>query len=40
MESVMQYLVQPSHLIELAIAAFLLFGTIGFLDRRSGSGRR
>jgi hypothetical protein len=32
----MDYLLQPSHLVVFAVLAFLLFGTIGIVDRRRG----
>jgi hypothetical protein len=36
MDHVLDYLLQPFHLVVFAVLAFLLFGSIGILDRRRG----
>lgn len=36
MAHLVNYMIQPPHLLVLALAGFLLFGSIGILDRRRG----
>jgi len=36
MDYLLRYLLQPSHLVVFAALSFLLFGSIGILDRRRG----
>jgi hypothetical protein len=36
MENLLRYVLQPLHLVVFAVLAFLLFGSIGILDRRRG----
>jgi hypothetical protein len=36
MAHLLNYMLQPSHLLVLALAGFLLFGSIGILDRHRG----
>jgi hypothetical protein len=32
----LRFLIQPSHLVVFAVLGFLLFGSIGILERRRG----